>query len=241
MGRGISPREHDLWGLERDLARQRSEEALEIILAGMTANTLTHEGKFWRFEELPLEVSPLQQPYPPLWYPGNFEFAGRRGFNTLTAGSADRVTETVNRFRELNDQHERDPDRVNGDRPRRIGLNLRVLVTQDERQAHKRAIESWTCFDRNLMTLWRQAGITELPGNPTANGDFDKALALGTAFAGTPAMLLERLEDYRGIGIDPVVLCFDWGNLSATETRRSLDLVAEHVMPALASDGSAVA
>lgn len=241
VGRGISPREHELWGLERDLARQRSEEALEIILMGMTANTLNHEGKFWRFEEVPLAVSPLQKPYPPLWYPGNFEFAGRRGFHTLTAGSPERVTATVKRFRELNDTHGGDPDRVNSDRPRSIGLNLRVLVTKDERQAFKRAHESWQCFDRNLMTLWRQAGITELPGNPTANGDFDKALALGTAFAGTPAMLLERLAGYRGIGIDLLVLCFDWGNLSAAETRRSLDLVAEHVMPALASHDPAAA
>lgn len=241
VGRGISPREHDLWGLDRDQARQRSEEALGIILTGMTANTLSYEGRFWHFEGLPLEVSPLQKPYPPLWYPGNFEFAGRRGFNTLTAGSTDRVTETVNRFRELNIEHGSDPDRVNGDRPSRIGLNLRVLVTKDEQQAYKRAHESWKCFDRNLMTLWRQAGITELPGNPTANGEFDKAAALGTAFAGTPAMLLERLEGYRGIDIDLVVLCFDWGNLRATETRRSLDLVAEHVMPIMASDDFATA
>jgi alkanesulfonate monooxygenase SsuD/methylene tetrahydromethanopterin reductase-like flavin-dependent oxidoreductase (luciferase family) len=102
--------------------------------------------------------------------------------------------------------------------------------------ARKRARGSWKCFDRNLTTLWRQAGITELPGNPTADGDFDKALAMGTAFAGTPAMLLAHLEGYCSIGIDLLVLCFDWSNLSATETRRSLDLVAEHVMPALASD-----
>jgi alkanesulfonate monooxygenase SsuD/methylene tetrahydromethanopterin reductase-like flavin-dependent oxidoreductase (luciferase family) len=237
VGRGISPREHELWGLDPELARQRSEEALAIILTAMTATTtLTYAGRFWRFEGLPLAVSPLQKPYPPLWYPGNCEFAGRRGFHTLTAGAADRVTATVSRFRELNGTHGRDADRVNGDQPRSIGLNLRVLVTKDARQACTRAHESWKCFDRNLMTLWRQSGITELPGNPTANGDFDKALALGTAFAGTPAMLVERLESYRGIGIDPVVLCFDWGNLSATETRRSLDLVAEHVMPQLASD-----
>jgi alkanesulfonate monooxygenase SsuD/methylene tetrahydromethanopterin reductase-like flavin-dependent oxidoreductase (luciferase family) len=188
-----------------------------------------------------LEVSPLQKPHPPLWYPGNIEFAGRRGFHTLTAGSADRVTATVNRFRELNGKYGGDPGGVNGDRPSRIGLNLRVLVTEDERQALKRARGSWKYFDRNLTTLWRQAGITELPGNPTADGDFDKALALGTAFAGTPAMLLERLEGYRSIGIDPVVLCFDWGNLSATERRRSLDLVAARVMPTLASDDSAAA
>jgi alkanesulfonate monooxygenase SsuD/methylene tetrahydromethanopterin reductase-like flavin-dependent oxidoreductase (luciferase family) len=241
VGRGISPPEHEMWGLEPALARQRSEETLEIILAGMTSNTLNYEGRFWRFEGVPLEVCPLQKPHPPLWYPGNIEFAGRRGLNTLTAGSVERVTETVTRFRELNRQHGGDPHRVHGDRPSRIGLNLRVLVTEDERQARKRAQGSWKCFDRNLTTLWRQAGITELPGNPTADGDFDKALALGTAFAGTPAMLLERLEGYRHIGIDPLVLCFDWGNLSATETRRSLDLVAEHVMPALASDDPAAA
>jgi alkanesulfonate monooxygenase SsuD/methylene tetrahydromethanopterin reductase-like flavin-dependent oxidoreductase (luciferase family) len=241
VGRGISPPEHEMWGLEPVLARQRSEETLEIILAGMTSNTLTYEGRFWRFEEVPLEVCPLQKPHPPLWYPGNIEFAGRRGFHTLTAGSVDRVTETVTRFRGLNRKYGGDPQRVNGDRPSRIGLNLRVLVTEDARQALKRARGSWKCFDRNLTTLWRQAGITELPGNPTANGDFDKALALGTAFAGTPAMLLEHLEGYRSVGIDPLVLCFDWGNLSATETRRSFDLVAEHVMPALASDDPAAA
>ncbi len=32
----------------------------------------------------------------------------------------------------------------------------------------------------------------------------------------------ERLEDYRSLGIDSVVLCFDWGNASATETRRPI-------------------
>ncbi|PON13490.1 LLM class flavin-dependent oxidoreductase, partial [Candidatus Entotheonella serta] len=158
VGRGISPREHELWGLDPDLARQRSEEALELILTGMTANTLNHEGKFWCFEGLPIEVRPLQKPHPPLWYPGNIEFAGRRGFNTLTAGSAERVSQTVSRFCELNVQHDGAPGRVNGDRPSRIGLSLRMLVTEDEHQALKRARESWKCFDRNLMTLWRQAG-----------------------------------------------------------------------------------
>ncbi len=35
--------------------------------------------------------------------------------------------------------------------------------------------------------LWRRAGITELPMNPSADGDFDKAAAVGLALAGTPA------------------------------------------------------
>ena len=99
--------------------------------------------------------------------------------NTLTAGSVDRVTGTVTRFHELNGEYCGDSHRVNGDRPRRIGLNLRVLVAEDERQALERARGSWKCFDRNLTTLWRRASITELPMNPTTDGDFDKAVADG--------------------------------------------------------------
>jgi alkanesulfonate monooxygenase SsuD/methylene tetrahydromethanopterin reductase-like flavin-dependent oxidoreductase (luciferase family) len=66
VGRGISPPEHEMWGLDPVLARQRSEETLEIILAGMTSNTLNYEGRFWRFEGVPLEVCPFQKPHPPV-------------------------------------------------------------------------------------------------------------------------------------------------------------------------------
>ena len=44
-------------------------------------------------------------------------------------------------------------------------------------------------------------------------------------------MLREQLQAYAALGIDLVVLGFDWGDLDAIEVRNSLDLVAEHVMP----------
>ena len=236
VGRGISPPEHQMWGLEPDLARDRSEETLEVLIAGMTQDTLDFEGTFWSFEDVPIEVRPLQDPYPPLWYPGNIEIAGRRGFNSITGGAARNVAGAAARFAELNNESAGAPGRVNGGHgPPSLGATIRVLVDNDEQRALERARVAWKHFDANLTRLWRRAGITELPMNPTADGDFDKAMAAGIAFAGTPAMLCEQLGGHNELGIDPVLLGFDWGDLTAAESRRSLDLVAEHVMPHFAT------
>ncbi|MEE2782719.1 MAG: LLM class flavin-dependent oxidoreductase [Pseudomonadota bacterium] len=231
VGRGISPLEHQMWGLEPDLARDRSEETLEVLLAGLTNSTLNFEGRFWNFEDVPMELQPLQNPYPPLWYPGNIEIAGTRGFSTITAGVARNVADAASRFAELNAEHTGDAHRVNGDRTPNLGVTIRVFVARDEQHALERARIAWKHFDANITKLWRRAGISEIPLNPSADGDFDRAIAAGIAFAGSPAMLREQLQAYAALGIDLVVLGFDWGDLDAIEVRNSLDLVAEHVMP----------
>ncbi|MFT7650494.1 MAG: alkanesulfonate monooxygenase SsuD [Candidatus Poriferisodalaceae bacterium] len=232
VGRGISPPEHQMWGLEPEVARDRSDETLEVLLAGMTNQTLNFEGRFWNFQDVPIEVRPLQTQHPPLWYPGIIEVAGSRGFNTFTAGAATNVAVAAARFAELNAEYANAPGRVNGAGTPTLGAGtLRVFVAEDAQVALARARIAWKHFDANLTKLWRRAGITELPMNPTADGDFDLAAKKGVAFAGTPAMLSERLNEYSEVGIDLVMLGFDWGNLEAKEVRRSLDLVVEHVMP----------
>ena len=231
VGRGISPPEHEMWGLEAELARERSEESLQILLAGMTSDTLTFKGRFWNFHDVPIQIRPLQTPYPPLWYPGNIEIAGRRGFHTITAGPAKAVAEAVALFAGLNDGRAGAGGRVNPGGAPKIGVTLRVFLASDAAAALARARIAWKHFDHNIALLWRRAGIHNLPMNPNADGDFDKAVAYGIAFAGTPAMLREQLEGYRCA--DPVVLGFEWGDLDVKEVRRSMDLFIEHVMPAM--------
>jgi len=229
VGRGISPPEHVMWGLDTEQARDRSEETLRILLAGMTADSLTFEGRFWNFKDVPIQVRPLQKPYPPLWYPGNIDIAGQRGFNTITAGLPDAVAGTAKRFAALNAEHAGATGRVNGGATPKLGVSIRVFIADNAEKALARARVAWKHFDHNITLLWRRAGITELPLNPSADGDFDKAAAWGLAVAGTPQMLRERLQAYRDI--DPMVLVFEWGDLDAKEVRRSMELFAERVMP----------
>lgn len=231
VGRGISPPEHEMWGLDVDLAREHTEEALQILLAGMTADSLTFEGRFWNFHDVPIQVRPLQKPYPPLWYPGNIQVAGQRGFHTITAGPSKSVAKAVAAFAGLNAAHAGDADRMNGGATPKIGATIRVFLDADGKTALDRARIAWKHFDRNITMLWRRAGIVELPMNPSADGDFDKAVMYGLAFAGTPELLCERLMGYRDA--DPVIVGFEWGDLDAREVRRSMDLFAERVMPVM--------
>ncbi len=231
VGRGISPPEHEMWGLEKELARERSEETLKILLAGMTSDSLTFEGRFWNFHEVPIQIRPLQKPYPPLWYPGNLDVAGQRGFHTVTAGSATDVARAVKQFAGINKEHAGAAGRVNPGSTPKLGAVQRVFLSGNADTALERGRVAWKHFDHNITLLWRRAGITELPLNPTADGDFDKAAAWGLAFAGTPAMLREHLEGYRDV--DPMILCFEWGDLDASEVRRSMELFIEQVMPGM--------
>src|ERR1700744_6203444 len=60
VGRGISPIELRFYGIDPDNAPGMYAEALDIILRGMCSETLTFEGKFYRFRDVPMEMAPLQ-------------------------------------------------------------------------------------------------------------------------------------------------------------------------------------
>ncbi|MDH3684395.1 MAG: LLM class flavin-dependent oxidoreductase [Acidimicrobiia bacterium] len=235
IGRGISPSEHQLWGLDPDQARARSEETLTVLLTALTRDSLTFRGDFWSFDDVPIEQRPLQRPYPPLWYPGNVKLAARRGFHTITGGTTTRLAAAVEQFTELVDAHRAGHNRVNPGATPSIGASVRVILAEDENIVRERGRIAWKHFDANITKLWRRFGISKLPMSPSADGDYDKALATNIAFAGTPAMMTAFVAERAQLGIDPLVLGFEWGDLDATEVRRSMDLFIEHVMPATAN------
>lgn len=234
VGRGISPFEHALWGNDPNTTRECFEESLDVLLAALTNNTLTYHGEFWNFEDVPIEQHPLQQPYPSLWYPGNLDAAGTRGFNTIVAGPADVVARAVTHVRELAAQHLDTDDWINPGAMPSVGATVRIVLHADEKKAHNRGRVAFQHFHDNITKLWHKHGVTELPNSPSSGGDYDAALARNTTFAGTPAMLIDFISARAEVGIDPMMLAFDWGDLDASDARRSMDLFAEHVMPAFA-------
>src|SRR4051812_13123547 len=70
IGRGVSPLETGFFGVDEDEGRARYEEALEVIRAGLQSETLSFEGRYYRYDRVPMTLQPLQplqQPHPPLW------------------------------------------------------------------------------------------------------------------------------------------------------------------------------
>ena len=56
------------YGENPQLAQEVYAEALELVLKGLTAPALTFHGKFFNVDNVPMELVPLQKPYPPVWY-----------------------------------------------------------------------------------------------------------------------------------------------------------------------------
>lgn len=68
-----------------DERRERSREALEIIVKAWTEESVTYEGKYWQFDEALPAPKPFQKPYPPIWVaahsPASFEYAAQHNYH----------------------------------------------------------------------------------------------------------------------------------------------------------------
>lgn len=228
-GKGISPIEHSLWGNEPDAAVERTMEVLAILRAGLSTDRLSHTGKDFVFDNVPLVMAPVQTPHPPIWYPGNVELAGAHRLNTVIAGPPSAVKARIERYRALvaNCMEDWNPAVSTPI----IGATSHVYIADTRATARERAREAWRVFDANLMHLWRARGVTPSMGNPAMNGDFDKALAANLVVAGTADEVRAHIETLRDeAGLDYFVGAFAWGDFTHDEAMASLALFSDAVV-----------
>jgi alkanesulfonate monooxygenase SsuD/methylene tetrahydromethanopterin reductase-like flavin-dependent oxidoreductase (luciferase family) len=229
IGKGISPVEHRLWGNDPDAATERMTEVLAIVRAGLATERLSHAGAGFSFEGVPMVMTPVQKPHPPIWYPGNAEFAGAHRLNTVIGGTPAAVKAQVERYRTLIANPTEDWNL--GVAKPIIGATRHVFLAASRAQALERAREAWRAYDLNLTSLWRAHGAPLRGAGPTLGGDFDRALAAGVVLAGDAddarahvQALLDRAD------LDYFVGAYAWGDLSHAEAMASLQLFADAVV-----------
>src|SRR5882672_313745 len=102
VGRGISPYELAYCGVDFLEAPAMYAEALEVILAGLRGGRLTHRGRYYRYLDVPIELTPVQRPHPPLWQgvtsPEGAATAAARGVNIVGTAPNARMKEVVDRY-----------------------------------------------------------------------------------------------------------------------------------------------
>ncbi|GIT39545.1 MAG: hypothetical protein Ct9H300mP8_07410 [Gammaproteobacteria bacterium] len=65
VGKGISPAEHTLWGKDPETARERFEEAFEILRTGLADATFSYSGDNHEFEKSPYPIGHCKNQGPP--------------------------------------------------------------------------------------------------------------------------------------------------------------------------------
>lgn len=234
VGRGVSPYEVGYHGLDAARTRPMFQEALAVLVAGMTSERLTYRGEHYRYEDVPMELRPLQQPYPPLWYatsnPDSVPFAASRGMHMVGLGPAEAYRPFVETYRKVWQEHRDAPDRLNPHVARpRLGINRQVVVAETDAEAEAIARAVHPRWAASFVKLWVEHGNL----NYQQRADLDTALHAETILCGSPERVRRQVARLiETTGIDYVLACFAWGDLTLEQSLRSLRLFADEVMPA---------
>jgi alkanesulfonate monooxygenase SsuD/methylene tetrahydromethanopterin reductase-like flavin-dependent oxidoreductase (luciferase family) len=68
IGKGVVPSELALFGVAEEAAQEPCLEATGVILSAMAGGTLNRHGRYFRIDDVPITLSPVQRPHPPLCY-----------------------------------------------------------------------------------------------------------------------------------------------------------------------------
>ena len=239
IGRGVSPYELGYFGVDATVSRAMFNEALTVLLTGLTHDRLTFRGEFYSYDEVPMELGPRQQPYPPFWYPTNnpesVTWAARHGLNLVSAGPASLVGQIVADYRKTWAEHQHQADRLNGHVAEpRLGVMRQVFVADTDNEAQAVARPAHDSWFQSITKLWHSHGDYAIDGR----FNWDASVQHETIIYGTPERVREqiaRLLDTSGCNY--VACSFAWGTLTQEQKLRSMRLFAEEVMPAFSGSG----
>jgi alkanesulfonate monooxygenase SsuD/methylene tetrahydromethanopterin reductase-like flavin-dependent oxidoreductase (luciferase family) len=236
VGRGISPPEFKGFNVDFDANAEMFAENFEVLHKGLTGKRLTHHGKRWQFDNVPIVMQPVQKPHPPYWYGLRGEtgpvFAAKHGMNGVSIGPDFVIKRLLAEYRAAWTKHAAERGAFGSANTTPIAGAMRSMFIADTDEAADRAArpayKHW--FDA-LCYLWREHNLQIAIAIPE---DFDKAVASGAVVVGSPDTVRKRLVGQaRECGFDYLVLMLAFGTLGHAAEMRSLDLFRREVMPAL--------
>ena len=229
FGRGSSAKELEFFGEDYAEAQAKYAEALDLIITGLTNPTFDFHGKYYDIESFPMQLDPLQKPYPPIWYgvhaPDSAERAAKRGLQVIELDQIKPTQECYDRFKAVwRDAQPGQPLPL-------MGLGRFVVVAETDAEARKIAIRAYRRWWESFTFLHRRHGYIGTHPRPP---DFEAIEEDGRGFAGSPETVLKiARHQMEATGSNYFVGQFVFGDMTLEEGLRSIELFARHVMPAL--------
>ena len=223
------PQELARLNLSMEEARERNDEALDILDAALSRNVISHHGKHFHFDELRLLPRPLQLPAPPKWTTvvsiGSARKAARRGYKICTGfNSTEQIKSIFDAYRE---EAESVGFHVG---PEHLALRRRVTVapTENEARVYAQGVSSRL---RQLLAEDPRVNLKPVPDAPTPTRGFE--LSDDEFITGTATDVAEQIiEQCHRIGAGHFLTVLHWGAM-IDEVARAHELFGCDVIPSL--------
>ncbi len=245
LGRGYQPHEFKGYRVDPAQSRQIFHEGVEVLVNAWTQDRFSYDGTFYQVHDLSVRPKPLQQPHPPLWMaalsPETFALCGRYGFNLLCAPvfgfDIEQGVAQIEAWRQALRQHGRNPQDF------KVGGLVMTYVADSMEQA-------LADFADPVLWWYHTFGkyVAPPPGHPaiptyeiyTKTREFvtsvtwEQLVQGGAVVCGSPDQVVQRMGEIREkTGLDLYLAWIRIGGLDHKKVMRSMDLLANKVMPQL--------
>ena len=234
VGRGISPWELSMYGITMNETRDIFREAMEVMIQYFTQDRVNHRGHRWRYLDVPVELKPIQKPFPPLMNAGSSgkgrDFAAKyadMAFLHLDPSNLDSLKAHIDSYRRL--------ARDDYGRELQIWANCHVTQRDTQKEAdaylHHYVVEDGDdeAVENILKIQGQQMQRLQLEQREQLKFNI-KAGWGGYPLVGTADRIVDQLTTLSGLGIDGILL-------SWVDYLDGLDRWQRDVMPRLEQAG----
>jgi alkanesulfonate monooxygenase SsuD/methylene tetrahydromethanopterin reductase-like flavin-dependent oxidoreductase (luciferase family) len=224
------PQELQRIGIGMEEARERFNEALEILDAGLMDPVINYSGKYWNLENLRLLPNVFLQSSPPKWTTvvstGSAQKSAQRASKICTG------FESISRVTEIFDVYRRESAQLGFQvGPDHLAIRRNISISHDEARARE---ESRAEKDATLKLVAGDSrvvkGASSLLDAPKAGAGF--SLHDDDYIAGTPAQVAEQIIDQcRKCGAGHFLAML--GRSFEERRREAVTLFGEEVIPQL--------
>jgi alkanesulfonate monooxygenase SsuD/methylene tetrahydromethanopterin reductase-like flavin-dependent oxidoreductase (luciferase family) len=224
VGKGYRHSEFAGFCMPYEEAHARFDEALQVIIKAWTCNArFSHNGRFWKYEDIIVEPPTSQKPHPPVWIaagrPDSIRSVAARDCKLLLDqfASTETVGERLALFRAECEARGRTFE------PLDVAVARNLYVARD-------AVDMQTALARLAQAHARMVALSQHPDGRNQSHITAYAGAPGateaSALYGTPDRIAAELEALRAVGVQHVLLH------AGESTRQSLRRFSTEIMPA---------
>ena len=241
VGRGVSPYELAYHKIVHADSREIFIDAYNCLIAALTSEKFSYEGKHYTYKDVPMALRPLQQPTPPFWYGSSnttgAAWSGDHGMHFVANGPTDYAKVNIDAYREAlakrgGPEHPK-PEFKNG---AAIGALRHIVVAETDEEARKLAKPNVDYHVGSLNWLRKQhaQNDAQVRGLVPRGMTFEEWEKDGMAIAGSPKTVLAEIERQADkLGLNYLLTYLFFGNLTLEQAMRSLELMRTEVMPKL--------
>lgn len=216
VGRGAYAYEFERLGVSFSEGKERMHEALDTLekIWHSPDHSISYEGKFHSFDEAYVWPRPAQAPHPPLWYaamtPPSITWAAQRGYNVTNwpflrdISDVEKVASTFHAGRE-------EAGGARGEQ--RLGILRGAFTAPSEAEAATHVEEALINhrINQRLHFFTQNADPRAVVAAEPVDNEPSAEQVYENLIMGTPEQCLEKVERYEALGVDDLLLMFDYG------------------------------